>query len=49
MRRVLILVEGDTEERIVKDVLVPHLLDRGVVLQVTKVTIPCVTIVPVLF
>ncbi|MFN9572402.1 MAG: DUF4276 family protein [Betaproteobacteria bacterium] len=38
MRRVLILVEGDNEERIVKDVLVPHLLDRGVVLQVTKVT-----------
>lgn len=38
MKRVLILVEGDTEERIVKDVLVPHLLSHGVALQPTKVT-----------
>jgi hypothetical protein len=38
MKRVLILVEGDTEGRIVKDVLVSHLLHHGVALQPTKVT-----------
>lgn len=31
MKRVLVLVEGQTEERFVKDVLCPHLLPRGIV------------------
>ena len=30
MKRVLVLVEGQTEERFVKDVLCPHLWARGV-------------------
>lgn len=30
MKRVLILVEGQTEERFVKDVLAPHLSERGI-------------------
>ncbi len=29
MKRVLVLVEGQTEERFVKDVLAPHLWARG--------------------
>jgi hypothetical protein len=38
VKRVLILVEGNTEEGIVKQVLAPHLLDFGVVLEPTIVT-----------
>ena len=32
MKRVLVLVEGQTEETFVRDVLAPHLLDRNVAL-----------------
>lgn len=38
MKRVLILVEGQTEERFVKDVLQPHLLSLGIAPQPKLVT-----------
>lgn len=34
-KRVLVLVEGQTEERFVKDILAPHFLERGVFLSPT--------------
>jgi len=33
MKRVLILAEGQTEERFVKDILQPHLLVLGIAIQ----------------
>src|SRR6266567_2203860 len=38
MKRVLILVEGPTEARFVKDILAPHLWERGVAPTPTIVT-----------
>ena len=37
MKRILILVEGQTEETFVRDVLLPHLLQFGIALQYTIV------------
>lgn len=37
MRRALILVEGQTEERFAKDLLYPHLLPFGLALEVTVI------------
>ena len=37
MKRILILVEGQTEETFARDVLVPHFLQFGIVLQYTIV------------
>src|SRR5258707_1398247 len=37
MKRILILVEGQTEETFVRDVLAPHLLKFGVALEYTIV------------
>ena len=41
MRRVLILVEGQTEERFVKEVLAPHLWDFGVHIDRQRTHRPC--------
>jgi hypothetical protein len=38
VRKVLLLVEGQSEEIVVRDVLGPHFLARGVCLQATLVT-----------
>ena len=38
MKRLYLLVEGQTEERFVNDVLFEHLVGYGVMMQATRVT-----------